>query len=97
MSKLLTTTMLAGALALAALCSPATAASSLRDNGVSNSAVQTAATEDVSARTRGRTVRRYRAVRTYRAPAYYGYYGPTYYERPYSRPAPFFFGLGGHW
>ena len=25
------------------------------------------------------------------------YYGPTYYERPYSRPAPVFFGLGGYW
>lgn len=96
MSKLFTTTMVAGALAIAALCSPATAAPSSRDNGVSNSAIQTAVTDDVSARTRRRTVR-YRSVRVYRAPAYYGYYGPTYYDRPYYRPAPLFFGLGGYW
>ena len=38
-----------------------------------------------------------RAVRVYTAPRYYGYYGPTYYERPYYRPAPLFFGLGGWW
>lgn len=98
MSKLLATTTVAGALALAAFCLPATAASSSPDNGVTNGTVQTAATEDVSARTRRRTVRRYRAVRVYPAPThYYGYYGPRYYERPYYRPAPLFFGLGGYW
>jgi hypothetical protein len=95
MSKLLATTTVVGALALAAFCSPVTAASSSRDNGVSNSNVQIAATEDISARRR--VVRRYRAVRVYRAPVYYGYYGPTYYERPYSRPVPLWFGLGGWW
>ena len=36
-------------------------------------------------------------TRTYPAPSYYGYYGPTYYERPYSRPATVTFGLGGWW
>ena len=36
-------------------------------------------------------------TRTYEAPKYYGYYGPTYYERPYSRPNTVVFGLGGWW
>ena len=44
--------------------------------------------------TRVRTVTR---SRTYPAPSYYGYYGPTYYERPYSRPATVTLGLGGWW
>ena len=35
--------------------------------------------------------------RTYPAPTYYGYYGPTYYERPYSRPATVTLGIGGWW
>lgn len=43
---------------------------------------------------RSRTVVR---TRTYEAPKYYGYYGPTYYERPYSRPNTVVFGLGGWW
>lgn len=43
---------------------------------------------------RSRTVVR---TRTYEAPKYYGYYGPTYYSRPYSRPAPVTFGIGGWW
>lgn len=99
MSKMLATTTVAGALAVAALCSPAIAASSSRDNGVSNSNVQVTVTEDVSARRR--YTRRYRAVRVYRAPTYYGYYAPNYYYRPYYqpyyRPAPLWFGLGGWW
>ncbi len=37
------------------------------------------------------------APATYPAPKYYGYYGPTYYERPYSRPATVTLGLGGWW
>ena len=44
--------------------------------------------------TRVRTVTR---SRTYPAPSYYGYYGPTYYERPYSRPATVTLGIGGWW
>jgi len=95
MSKILATTAVAGALALAAFCLPATAAPTSHDNGVSNGSAQIAATEDISARRRA--VRRYRAVRVYPAPAYTGYYGPTYYERPYSPPPPLFFGLGGRW
>ena len=43
---------------------------------------------------RSRTVVR---TRTYPAPTYYGYYGPTYYERPYSRPATVTLGIGGWW
>ena len=43
---------------------------------------------------RTRTVVR---TRTYPAPSYYGYYGPTYYERPYRRPPAVTFGLGGWW
>ena len=36
-------------------------------------------------------------TRTYDPPKYYGYYGPTYYERPYSRPAAVTLGIGGWW
>jgi hypothetical protein len=43
-----------------------------------------------------RTVHR-TVVRRYDPPKYYGYYGPTYYERPYARPAPVVFGIGGWW
>ena len=43
---------------------------------------------------RSRTVVR---TRTYDPPKYYGYYGPTYYERPYSRPPAVTFGIGGWW
>ena len=43
---------------------------------------------------RSRTVVR---TRTYPAPTYYGYYGPTYYERPYQRPATVTLGIGGWW
>jgi len=46
MSKILATTTVAGALALAVFCSPATATSSSRDNGVSNGSAQITATED---------------------------------------------------
>ena len=60
-------------------------------------------TQDLSAQTtvvvkkkrhhhRNRTV-----VRTYEAPRYYGYYGPTYYERPYQRPPSVVLGIGGWW
>ena len=36
-------------------------------------------------------------TRTYDPPKYYGYYGPTYYERPYRRPATVTLGIGGWW
>jgi hypothetical protein len=48
-------------------------------------------------RNNGTTVRRTTVRRTYAAPTYYGYYGPTYYERPYVRPAPVVIGIGGWW
>lgn len=54
---------------------------------------------DLSAHRRSYRHSHRRVVRVYTYPGRtpYGYYGPTYYERPYYRPAPFFFGLGGHW
>jgi hypothetical protein len=60
-------------------------------------------TQDLSAQTvvvttnKRRHHRRHRTVRTYEAPKYYGYYGPTYYERPYSRPPAVTLGIGGWW
>lgn len=67
-----------------------------------------ALTQELSAQTtvRTRTVVRKRGnvrtrtvvrTRTYSAPSYYGYYGPTYYERPYSRPPSVTLGIGGWW
>jgi hypothetical protein len=85
--------VLAAALAIAGAAwftAPANAAPTL--DGIQNS-TQT----DLSAARRH--YRHYRRARiyTYPGPTPYGYYGPTYYERPYARPAPLFFGLGGRW
>jgi hypothetical protein len=59
-------------------------------------------TQDLSAqtvvvKTKKRHRHRRHVVRTYEAPRYYGYYGPTYYERPYSRPPGVMLGIGGWW
>ena len=54
-------------------------------------------TQDLSAAKKVVVVKKKRVVRHYEAPKYYGYYGPTYYERPYARPAPLVFGVGGWW
>jgi hypothetical protein len=59
-------------------------------------------TQDLSAQTvvvkkKRRHHRNRVVVRTYEAPRYYGYYGPTYYERPYSRPPGVVLGIGGWW
>ena len=59
-------------------------------------------TQDLSAQTvvvttKKRHHHRRTVVRTYEAPRYYGYYGPTYYERPYSRPPGLVLGIGGWW
>jgi hypothetical protein len=61
-------------------------------------------TQDLSAQTvvvkttkRHHRHHRRTVVRTYPAPHYYGYYGPTYYERPYSRPPAVVLGFGGWW
>jgi len=71
---------------------PAPANAAPRTDGI-----QTTTTTDMSAhRTRYRHTHR-RAVRYYTAPRYNGYYGPTYYTRPYSPPPPVFFGFGGRW
>jgi hypothetical protein len=64
---------------------------------------QNGLTQDLSAQTvvvttKKRHRHRHRhVVRTYPAPTYYGYYGPTYYERPYSRPPSVVLGIGGWW
>ena len=54
-------------------------------------------TQDFSAAKKVVVVKKKRVVRHYEAPKYYGYYGPVYYERPYARPAPVVFGIGGWW
>jgi hypothetical protein len=48
-----------------------------------------------AARRHRRSARVYRYP--YASPYPNGYYGPTYYDRPYYRPAPLFFGIGGWW
>jgi hypothetical protein len=66
--------------------------------------IQTTTQTDLSAQRRhDRNYRNYRNYRNRGARVYsypgrtpHGYYGPTYYQQPYARPAPFFFGLGGH-
>ncbi len=50
----------------------------------------------VKTKTRGHHRRR-TVVRTYSAPSYYGYYGPTHYDRPYRRPPGVVLGIGGWW
>lgn len=69
---------------------------------VANAAPQQGLTQDLSAqkvvvKTKYRRHHRRAVVRTYSAPTYYGYYGPTYYERPYSRPPGLVLGIGGWW
>ena len=58
---------------------------------------QTVTTRTVVRKNGNTRVRTTTRSRTYPAPSYYGYYGPTYYERPYSRPATVTLGLGGWW
>lgn len=95
MSKLLATTIIAGALGLAAF-TPAVAAQT-RADGIANSGMtQAVVADELSAARRHRRYGRYYYPR-YGGAYPYGYYGPTYYDRPYSRPAPVFFGLGGWW
>ena len=84
----------AAALAVAGavwLSAPVPANAATSESGISN-----ATQIDLSAARRHR-----RGVRVYAypysSPYPNGYYGPTYYDRPYSRPAPLFFGIGGHW
>ena len=96
--------ILAASLAIAGamiLAQPAAQAASSVD-GLKNTTVDLSAQTTVKKKvvvrrngnTRSRTVVR---TRTYAAPSYYGYYGPTVYTRPYSRPAPLWFGVGGYW
>jgi hypothetical protein len=93
MLKILTAVLALGGAILLTAPAPASAASS--HDGIIK-AVQT----DLSAAAKHR--RRHVSARVYTYPTSggvypYGYYGPTYYERPYSRPAPLFFGFGGGW
>ena len=81
----------AGALYLAA---PATAAP--RAAGLTQD-FSAATVKKVVVKKKGGTTIRRTTVRHYPAPKYYGYYGPTYYERPYSRPPGVVFGIGGWW
>ncbi|MEI9804269.1 MAG: hypothetical protein WDN48_07060 [Pseudolabrys sp.] len=85
------TKILAAALAIVGavwFAAPAPASAATVQDGIAN----TTQTGLSAARRHRRAV-----VRRYEAPRYYGYYGPTYYERPYARPAPLFFGIGGYW
>ena len=91
------------ALALVLACagaiwlSPAPANAAPQIDGIKNDCSYTT---DLSAqrreRRRSRRVVRSR-VYTYPGPTPYGYYGPTYYERPYARPTPFLFGFPAYW
>jgi hypothetical protein len=98
MKTLVASLAIAGAMILA---QPAAQAASSVD-GLKNTTVdlsaQTVRKTTVVKKKNG-TTRRTTVVRnrTYAAPTYYGYYGPTYYERPYSRPATVTFGIGGWW
>jgi hypothetical protein len=85
----------AGAVWFGAAQASATAASP--EAGLQTVSHNAAVADDMSARRRGR-----RAARVYYYPRYqnmypYGYYGPMSYDRPYVRPAPLWFGVGGWW
>ena len=94
MKTLAVSLAIAGAMVLA---QPAAQAASSVDglkNYTTTLSAQTVVKKKVVVRGNSRTVVR---TRTYEAPKYYGYYGPTYYERPYSRPATVTLGIGGWW
>ena len=95
MKTLAASLAIAGAMILA---QPAAQAASSVDGLTVDLSAQTTVKKKVVVRNNGTTTRRTVVrTRTYAAPSYYGYYGPTYYERPYSRPATVTFGLGGWW
>jgi hypothetical protein len=87
----------AGAVYLAV---PAANAAPRLDGLTQDLSAQTTVRTKTTVRKRGnttvRTTTRTRA-RTYAAPSYYGYYGPTYYTTPYSRPPALVLGFGGWW
>lgn len=83
----------AGAVYLAA---PAANAAPRVDGITQDLSAQTTVRTKTTVRKHGRTRTTVR-TRTYEAPRYYGYYGPTYYERPYSRPPALMLGIGGWW
>jgi hypothetical protein len=84
----------AGVLFIAA---PSASAAPRLDGMTQDLSAATVKKTTVVRRSNGNTVRRTTVRRTYAAPKYYGYYGPTYYERPYVRPAPVVFSIGGWW
>jgi hypothetical protein len=79
---------------VAFLAMPAANAAQQRDGLTQDLSAQT-----VVVRTNKRHHRNHRrtVVRTYEAPRYYGYYGPTSYDRPYQRPPSVVLGVGGWW
>ncbi len=92
----------AGALAVAGaiLVVQPSAQAAPRIDGASTAVTQDLSAATVTTRTtvrRGNNTRTVVRTRTYAAPSYYGYYGPTVYTRPYARPAPVFLGVGGYW
>ena len=95
MMKVLTIALAtAGAVYLAA---PAANAAPRVDGITQDFSAQTVRTKTTVRKRGNTTVRSTTRVRTYPAPTYYGYYGPTYYERPYSRPPALVLGFGGWW
>ncbi len=90
MMKILAAALVVTGAAWLTTTAPANAATPLE--GITN-ATQT----DLSAQRRHRRYRARVYTYPYVSPYPYGYYGRTYYDRPYYRPAPLFFGLGGHW
>ena len=93
MKTLAVSLAIAGAMVLAQPAAQAASVDGLKNSTTTLSA-QTVVKKKVVVHGNSRTVVR---TRTYEAPRYYGYYGPTYYERPYVRPAPVWFGVGGWW
>lgn len=97
MSKLLAAVAVIGVVGLGASIAPANATQA-NNNGISNGGTQlTVLTDDLSAARRQRRYVRRHYSYPYASPYPYGYYGPTYYSRPYQRPAPLWLGIGGHW
>jgi hypothetical protein len=74
------------------LAMPAANAAPRQDGLTQDLSAQTVVVKTKKHRHHRRTV-----VRTYEAPRYYGYYGPTHYDRPYRRPPGVVLGIGGWW
>ena len=98
MKTLVASLAIAGAMILAQPAAQAASSADGLKNATIDLSAQTVVKKKVVVRSNGNTnTRTVVRTRTYSAPSYYGYYGPTYYERPYSRPATVTFGVGGWW